>query len=67
MAKVKASVQSPKIEQAVEEKCANCRFFIRDEKPEFGQCRRRSPDRMGWPVLKGHYWCGEFEKGESKS
>lgn len=51
--------------------CKNCVYWYHEPEtchPGYGECRIRAPMNlgygMGWPLLKGHKWCGEFKKKE---
>ena len=52
-----------------DKRCVKCIAFYR-ESPSglfadgdcFGECRRRSPEKHGWPVVHESNWCLEFEE-----
>jgi hypothetical protein len=48
--------------------CYECKGFYRPDKTGFfstgdviGQCRKKSPQINGWPIVCMSDWCGEFE------
>lgn len=53
------------------ERCDNCRFCLREERPHLEMnypvffCRRYPPDRNGkMPCILPTIWCGEYQPKE---
>ena len=56
--------------QESNEACATCRFYVVGYaipgKGGWGRCHRGHPTltchSQGWPLVKDHQWCGEYER-----